>query len=364
MTTLLPRPAALGRLHPSRLLESLTYPHGVDRYRDAFRPGAVAGAMTARVVAVTPRTARASSLLLEPERPMTFAAGQHLLVTCELDGVRRTRCYSLSDTPRRPDGRLEITVAHLPEGRVSGHLHLAAAPGDVLGISAPQGVAFTLPATRPDRVALIGGGSGVTPLRSMWRTLVAEGLGDRVTVVLYARTEADAIFADEIRALPHGHVIHTREAASAGSPAGRFDPAHLAAVGLDPAGADLWTCGPPGLVDAVTGLWADVAPHRTAAAESFAPPVAPSDPDAVGGVLTFARSGRSHHGDGGTLLDQAEAAGLTPAAGCRMGICHTCTTTKHAGVVRDIRTGATDDGSTCEVQLCISQPVGDVQLDL
>jgi stearoyl-CoA 9-desaturase NADPH oxidoreductase len=381
MTTLLPRrpavrtartPIALTRrvaeLAANPLVEALAYPHGVDRYVDAFRPGAVAGGMTARVVATTGRTARATSLLLQPERPMTFAAGQHLLVTVELDGVRRTRCYSLSDTPHRHDGLLEITVAHLPEGRVSSHLHLAAAEGDLVGISAPQGVDFLLPATRPDHLVLVGGGSGVTPLRSMWRTMAAEGVADRVTVLLYARTEADAIFADEVRALASGHVILTREPGTDRAAdrrlSGRFTPDHLAALGIDPATADLRACGPHGLVTAVAEHWATAAPHRPVATESFAPPVAPSDPSAEGGVLTFARSGRSAHGDGRTLLEQAEAAGLTPAAGCRMGICRTCTTTKHAGVVRDIRSGTTDDGGECEVQLCISQPVGDVQLDL
>ena len=47
-----------------------------------------------------------------------------------------------------------------------------------------------------------------------------------------------------------------------------------------------------------------------------------------------------------------------------MGICHTCTTVKHAGVVRDVRTGQTTSDGECEIQLCISAPVGDVALDL
>jgi ferredoxin len=118
------------------------------------------------------------------------------------------------------------------------------------------------------------------------------------------------------------------------------------------------------LVEAVRTLMDDLGLGERLATESFASPVAPNDPATAEGILTFARAGASARNTGGTLLDQAEAAGLSPAAGCRMGICHTCITTKHAGTVKDIRTGACDDGGQGEIQICISQAVGDVQLDL
>ena len=373
MTTLLPRAS---RALPSArrlqrlVLNGLTYPHGVDGYRDAYRPAASAGRIHATVEAIVPQTPRAHTLLLRPETPIAFAPGQHLLVTCQVDGARQTRCYSLCDTPRRDDGRLEITVAHIPDGLVSSHLagggRAGIRVGDAVGISAPQGSDFVLPLPRPERLLLIGGGSGVTPLRSMWRTMRAEGLGDRVTVLYYARTSTDALFLDELTDLPDAHVVPTREdgqdTGADGAPTGRFDPAHLTAIGIDPATTDAFACGPPGLIDAVRTAWA-TAPDRLRT-ESFAPPVAPVGDDMPEGMLTFARTGRSAHNDGATLLDQAEAAGLTPESGCRMGICHSCTTTKHAGAVRDIRTGEIDEREGCEVQLCISQPVGNVSLDL
>ncbi|MGI9015721.1 MAG: flavin reductase family protein [Euzebya sp.] len=358
-----PTPGGVARLRRNRLLSGLTFPHGVDGYRDAFRPGVGAGTNAATVVALTTRTSRATSILLRPEVPMTFAAGQHVLVTSDIDGVRHTRCYSLSDTPHRADGLLEITVAYLPDGKVSSHLTQSAQVGQVLGLSAPRGRDFILPARRPERLVLIGGGSGITPLRSMWRTMAAEGLADRVQVLYYARTRADALFAQELGDLADATIVLTRQDDS-GTVAGRFDSQHLSVLGIDPAQGMVYVCGPSGLTAVVAEHVATRHPLADCRVESFAPAVAPSDPAAAQGVLTFARSGRSAHNDGATLLDQAETAGLTPAAGCRMGICHTCITTKHAGVVRDIRTGQTDDGGDGEIQLCISQAVGDVQLDL
>ena len=67
---------------------------------------------------------------------------------------------------------------------------------------------------------------------------------------------------------------------------------------------------------------------------------------------------------GDTLLEQAEAAGLSPEFGCRMGICFSCTKVKTSGCVQNISTGELDSDPDTEVQLCIRRAVGDVALDL
>ncbi len=68
--------------------------------------------------------------------------------------------------------------------------------------------------------------------------------------------------------------------------------------------------------------------------------------------------------DGRSLLEQAESAGLTPENGCRMGICHTCTRRKVSGTVRNLTTGAVSTGPDENIQICVSVPVGDVDLAL
>jgi stearoyl-CoA 9-desaturase NADPH oxidoreductase len=81
--------------------------------------------------------------------------------------------------------------------------------------------------------------------------------------------------------------------------------------------------------------------------------------------LVFASSGRTVDGHArSSLLDQAERAGLQPAHGCRMGICHTCKCKKLSGVVRNQLTGAISSEPGEEIQLCISTPQSDVTLDL
>ncbi len=65
-----------------------------------------------------------------------------------------------------------------------------------------------------------------------------------------------------------------------------------------------------------------------------------------------------------TLLEQAEAAGLTPAFGCRMGICFSCTATKKEGTVRNVLTGETSSLPDEDIRICVSSPEGDCSVDL
>jgi stearoyl-CoA 9-desaturase NADPH oxidoreductase len=81
-------------------------------------------------------------------------------------------------------------------------------------------------------------------------------------------------------------------------------------------------------------------------------------------AFVFSDSSIERTDDGWPLLDQAEAAGLTPASGCRMGICHTCTRRKTRGVVKNLITGAVSAVDEEDVQICVSVPVGDVAVAL
>ena len=137
---------------------------------------------------------------------------------------------------------------------------------------------------------------------------------------------------------------------------GHLDERHLAAAVPDPDA--VYVCGPAALVGAVRRH------HPAAIAESFAPAplVIPDTPGL--GRITFSDSGVDTDNDGRTLLDQAEAAGLRPTSGCRMGICHTCTRRKVHGVVRDVTTGALSTDDDEAVRICVSAPVGDVEIAL
>ena len=66
----------------------------------------------------------------------------------------------------------------------------------------------------------------------------------------------------------------------------------------------------------------------------------------------------------GSLLEQLERAGERPAHGCRIGICHTCKCRKQSGTVQNLVTGEVSSEPDQEIQLCISMPRSDLELDL
>ncbi|ORB75158.1 ferredoxin reductase [Mycobacterium scrofulaceum] len=343
------------RVLGSDLLDLLTGPHGVDRYTELVAPTWTLGEARAKVVDVRRTTARSVTLTLAPNESFTASvkAGQYVNLTVEIDGRRFTRCYSPANAEGA--GRLELTIGRHDGGLVSNHLYEHARRGMVVGLAGVGGD-FVLPEQRPRRILFVSGGSGITPVMAMLRTLVAEGHPGEIAFIHYARTADEACYRAELAGLPGVRVLHGYTRSGGGDLVGRFDAAHLAAAMPSPDA--VFVCGPTALVDAVRSHCDNVY------TESFVPPSfeAPANPS--GGRVTFSDSGIDVVDDGRPLLEQAESAGLSPENGCRMGICHTCTRRKTAGTVRNLITGAVSTGPDEDVQICVSVPVGDVDLSL
>lgn len=370
MTALVPaQQATRRRLSPLTLFEALATPHGVDRYLELVNPMLTVRDLRAEVTDVYRSTADTVTLTLRPTRQWRgFQAGQFVQVTVEVDGVLRTRCYSPACSQHRSDGLIELTVKAHPHGLVSQYLHARAAPGLVVRLSQAAG-AFRLPEHRPDRVLLISGGSGITPVLSMLRTLCDEGFLGEVAFLHYSPTAADVAHRDELHALAAHHpnvrlVLAHTDGQRGGDLHGYFGQAHLDVAAPWCAEAETFVCGPPALMHSVRSRFEDLRLSDRLHAEEFAPEPTPAVAGEVSGAVSFGRSGIVTDNSGATLLEQAEQAGLAPVHGCRMGICFSCTQLKTSGCTRNIRTGETHDEPDTEIQLCVSVPVGDVAVDI
>lgn len=328
-----------------------------------------ARARVERVVAETPDT---RTFFLRPNRHWRgHRAGQFTTVELEIDGVRRSRCYSISSAPG--EALLSITVKRVPSGRVSGWLHDRVGPGAVLGLGSAAGD-FVLPERPPERLLLYSGGSGITPVMSILRHLSRRDAVHDVVFVHHARTRRDVIFLRELEALAARHRglrIALRLSDQLGD-APRFDARWLAAVAPDFAERATFLCGPPGLMDQVERTWDAAGASALLRRERFvvpspSPPPAGASPASEAGQATvvLARSGRHLAVDATRpLLEQLERAGERPAHGCRMGICNTCACRKRSGTVRNLVTGAQSSRPDEEIRLCISAPESDVELAL
>lgn len=202
---------------------------------------------------------------------------------------------------------------------------------------------------------------------SMLRTLCDEDHAGEVVFLHYAFGQGHVSYLRELKELSAHHpnvriVLAYTEDGTGGDLTGLFHKGHLTEVAPWYARAETFLCGPPGLMKAVTAHYTGAKLDERLRTEDFAPaPVVPLDGDVTGkvsfGEVTAANTGA-------TLLEQAEAAGLTPAHGCRMGICFSCTQVKTTGCTQNIRTGERSCDPDTEVQLCINRAVGDVAIDI
>ena len=359
----------------SRVLAALTSPHGVDRYLELVNPMWAAEEVRARVVAVhheNPSSDAAPVVTLTLQPTSTWRghrAGQYVQVGVDLpDSAKRmTRIFSISSAASAPGEQFTLTIRAHDEGQVSkylvGEVVSGRGVGTMLHLSQAEGE-FTLdesPATPTNNHLLfITGGSGITPAMSMVRTLLRDGYDDKagrkVTFLHYARSPEDQIFADELTAIAAADndvTVHLRHGDHVFS---EFELRRLVPGYRD---TDTWACGPAGLMALVDAAYDGSTRLRT---EFFKAPRV--EAGSAEGDVTFARSGQQAPNSGATLLEQAEALGLKPESGCRMGICFSCTSRKTGGTVRNVLTGAESSLPDEDIQICVTAPVGDVAVDI
>jgi ferredoxin-NADP reductase len=162
---------------------------------------AVRGRLTwqvARVVELLDETARAKSIVLDPPDWPGHRAGQHVDVRLTADdGYQAQRSYSIASAP--DDQHLELTVERLDDGEVSPYLTDVLRPGDGLELRGPVGGYFVWEARYGGPLLLVGGGSGIVPLRAMLRQHRAAGSDVPVRMLYSARSLDEVIYRDELQ---------------------------------------------------------------------------------------------------------------------------------------------------------------------
>ncbi len=325
-----------------------------DRAREAPRPVATALATrTFEVVRVIEETADARTFELRDASgaPFTFAAGQFLTLHVEVDGVSYKRAYSISSSPSDASS-VRITVKRIGGGRVSSHLVERVREGDRLTAHGPSGSFVIARTTQPRHLVLVAGGSGITPIASIVRDVLANDPSTRMTLVYGNRTEHDTIFRAELDALAltHGalalghdtrlaivHVIEqpAREGCVRGVPDRETlghvldDHAVLSSrEGEEP--ALVMTCGPSPMMAAVRHAFvARGVPDARILEEKFlSPGDARGRARASGPQLVTLRT-RAGARDvqvmpDQTVLEAALARGVTLPFSCQMGGCGAC----------------------------------------
>ena len=341
-----------------------------------------------RVLEIVPETNEANSIRFEipPELRDRFAfkAGQHLTLRAMLNGEEVRRNYSLCTAPAENDWL--VTVKRIGGGLFSNWVGDALKAGDTLDVMPPHGSFTTeFDAAKSRHLVGVAGGSGITPVMSLIKTLLREEPQSRFTLLYGNRDSSSVIFLEALAALKDKHL-------------GRFEIYHFldqeeqdialfngmlnrerleeAIEHLVPGAADVdgwFICGPGPMMDAAEGVLLDrnVAKERihierfTADRPTGAvvKEMAQLQTQAEGVSVAVTLDGRTRRVPftAGNILDSARVAGLPAPFACKAGVCATCRAKVTKGKVEmAARYGLTDEEvADGYVLTCQSVPLGD-----
>jgi len=341
----------------------LTTPLHPDDYLRLLNPLWSERELRGRIEKVVRETDDAATLVIRPGWGWRYdhRPGQYVGIGVQVDGRFQWRSYSVSSPPRRSGRTITITVRAMPEGKLSTHLVNGLEPGTIVRLAAPEGD-FVLPEPPPAKMLFLVGGSGVTPVMAMLRTMDRRGSMPDVVMHYSSPTPERMIFRDELDRLEDVHdglTVHRLHTDTEGM----LDLADLDTICPDWRERETWACGPSPMLDAITEHFEAAGLEERLHVERFSLKLAGDGGE--GGTITFRSSGKTIDADGATtVLEAGEEAGVGMPFGCRMGICHTCTLTLVEGTIRDLRNGNEFDQPNEQVQTCVTVPVGDCTFDI
>jgi ferredoxin-NADP reductase len=341
----------------------LTTPLHPDDYLSLVNPLWSSRELRGRVEEVVPETDDAATLVIRPGWGWRYdhRPGQYVGIGIQVDGRFQWRSYSITTPPKRKGRTIAITVRAMPEGLLSSHLVHGLAPGTVVRLALPEGD-FVLPDPPPARILFLVGGSGVTPVMAMLRTLDRRGTMPDVVMHYSSPTAERMIFRrelEELEARNEGLTVHRLHTDTDGM----LDLADLDDLCPDWRERETWACGPAPMLDAAEEHWEGHGAAERLHLERFTLELGGDGGE--GGTISFRNSHKDIEVDGATtVLEAGEQAGVGMPYGCRMGICHTCTLTLVSGTVRDLRNGEEFGQPNEPVQTCVTAAVGDCVLDI
>ncbi len=130
-----------------------------------------------------------------------YKPGQFLTLSCSIGDGMESRSYSINTSPYE-DKEIAVTIRQIPGGKFSNYMAKNAFEGMAIGVDGPNGAFTLVPVWSNKRYyVFFAGGSGITPIFSMIRSLLYNEPQSRA-VLLYANQDYERIiFREEIREL-------------------------------------------------------------------------------------------------------------------------------------------------------------------
>ncbi len=278
-----------------------------------------------------------------------YQAGQYLTLRMQIDGEEVRRAYSLCSSPLE-DEVLTVAVKKVDGGKMSTWLNERLQIGLSIDVMVPEGrFVPSLDAQKSQHYLLIAGGSGITPMMSILRTVLKAEPQSRVTLVYANRDPESIIFKSQLDALQQQYVnrlkahywVDDTKGMTWSGGLGRLDAGTVKNIFTETIQenlheAKIFLCGPAPMMEGVVqglGLLGVAADKITI--EYFSVPVASAKvPEkesvqlpAKGSKVFVTLYGKEYElliEDKTTILQAGVKAGIDPPFSCEAGICSTC----------------------------------------
>ncbi|MBI1304999.1 MAG: 2Fe-2S iron-sulfur cluster binding domain-containing protein [Bacteroidetes bacterium] len=316
----------------------------------------------------------------------TYKAGQYLTLYANINGEDVRRSYSVCESPYIDD-MPTVAVKEVEDGRMSIFLNRELKEGDLIEAMPPMGKFTVEPdSSRSAHYVLFGGGSGVTPLKSILLTVLTREPNSKVTLIYANRNESSIIFRSQLENLATQYagrfeLVQLLDEAPAGwsGLTGMLNPMKIRQLiqqhVSEPAAAQYYICGPGGLMTLVRETLehsniesSHIHLEYFTAVEKSAEVSDSSDETEVGEIKTrtvevelFGDVQNVSVKPNQTILEAAQEAGMDPPFSCTVGVCTTCRAKVHSGKVKmDEREGLSDaEVEEGYVLTCQSHPLTD-----
>lgn len=203
----------------------------------------------AKIVKVSQTASDMKSIVIDPEIKFEFKPGQHFELC--IPGTNVIRKYSIVSSMYQDDKALEFGIQLIPNGALSTKIW-DLKEGDDLEIRGPLGRSFVWDASFAGPIVLIGAGSGITPLLSIYDSFRHDYPNTDCVFIMSAKDASRIMKYESIK-----DYIQTRFTSTEGRIDAEFLKKHIGNLSENK-NTVCYICGPDNFIDDVVDLVSEI----------------------------------------------------------------------------------------------------------